>query len=106
VGQVLSALGETLTDAKQPGDAVLALERATTVLDRAPHIDPETRVAARWRLAVALWDDAVARKSHDRAVRERARALAEEALRELITLRTADPSDVRELRAWLATHHL
>jgi tetratricopeptide (TPR) repeat protein len=104
VARVLSSLGQALIDAKQPGEAAVALERAVTLVEHAPHVDPEQRVAAHFRLGVALWDDAVARHSPDRRVRERARTLVDDALHELITLRTADPSDIRDLQAWLANH--
>ena len=96
VGHILSLIGETLTEAKQPAEAVPVLERATTILEHAPHIDPEDVSAVHFRLGDALW-----RASKDRA---RARSLVQTALHELVALKNAAPSDVRDLRAWLASH--
>ena len=99
VGRLLAMLGDALTDAGQLTEAVSVLERASAILDRAPHVDPEDRSATHYRLGVALW-----RASKDPAAHARARTLVETALRELLALREADPSDVRDLRQWLATH--
>jgi tetratricopeptide (TPR) repeat protein len=104
VGHVLSALGEALIDAGQLGEAVRVLERSYEIIEHADHIDPEEKVVVKYSLGDAIWRDTVARNVTDRAARTRARSLVERALRELLTQRTAAPSDVRDLQTWLATH--
>jgi hypothetical protein len=67
-------------------------------------IDPEDKVVVKHRLGGALWLDMITRHANEPATRARSRDLVDRALRELLTQRTADPSDIRDLRMWLATH--